>query len=159
MTRYSAVTSQIELERTYVTAPSRVFAAWATADALLRWGAPGAGWDVTLEAFEFEVGGKQITSFTPGNGQVYVNRWRFHDIVPDTRIVSSGSMSIADNALFVGVLTVELEASGSGCLLRLIEQGVFLDGLDQRENHLDGWNSMLERLRLATTSSAELSRA
>lgn len=155
MTGYRAAPSLIELERSYASTPAQVFAAWSDPDALMRWGAPGPGWQVVLETFEFVVGGRQITRFSPGNdSEIYVNQSQFHDIVPNLRIVSSGSMSLAGTPLFVGVLTVEFADAGAGCLLRLTEQGVFLDGRDQRENHVHGWGCMLDRLGSVATSNA-----
>jgi uncharacterized protein YndB with AHSA1/START domain len=146
MPTHSAVPSRIDLERCYDAPPEMVFAAWSSSEALLRWGSPADGWDVEIEAFAFEIGGEQVTRFSPGNGEIYVNRSRYHDIVPALRIVSSGSMARGADTLFAGVLTVELQPAGSGCLLRLIEQGVFLDGHDQPENHENGWHAMLEKL-------------
>lgn len=146
MSFHYAVPSRIDLERHYNASPERVFAAWSSPDALLRWGAPGEGWSVEIESFRFEVGGGQMTRFSPDSEEFFVNRNCYHDIVPAARIVSSGSMARGAHTLFAGVLTVELEPAGSGCMLRLIEQGVFLDGRDQPENHERGWLSMLEKL-------------
>ena len=155
MTGYRAAPSLIELERHYASTPTQVFAAWSDAEALMRWGAPGPGWQVVLETFEFMVGGRQITRFSPGNdGAIYINQSQFHVIVPNVRIVASGSMSLAGKPLVVGVLTVEFADAGAGCLLRLTEQGVFLDGRDQRENHVHGWGSMLDQLGSVAASIA-----
>ena len=147
MTDYRAAPSLIQLERTYEATPEQVFFAWADRDALLDWGSPGPGWNITMEAFEFEVGGRQVTRFSPGNdSEIFLDESRFHDIVPFERIVSSGSMSRDGYPLFVGVLTIEFADNGTGCALRLTEQGVFLDGRDQRENHEHGWKLMLDKL-------------
>lgn len=147
MTEHHTAPSLIELERHYESTPRQVFEAWSSAEALTRWGTPGPGWTMTLDAFEFEVGGRQISRFSPGNdSEMYVNRSQFHDIVPGARIVSSGSMTLGGTPLFVGVLTIELADADGGCLLRLTEQGVFLDGHDRSENHVVGWNSMLDRI-------------
>jgi uncharacterized protein YndB with AHSA1/START domain len=158
MKERSAVQSRIDLERRYNASPEHVFSAWSTPEALLRWGAPGEGWEVDIESFSFQPGGEQVTRFTPGGGEVYLNRSRYHDILPAARIVSSGSMSRGSETLFVGVLTIELAPVDSGCLLRLTEQGVFLDGLDQSENHERGWKTMLERLAHTLTATGAAAR-
>ncbi|MGY4395963.1 uncharacterized protein YndB with AHSA1/START domain [Sphingomonas sp. UYAg733] len=159
MTKHKAVPSRIEIERQYDASPERVFSAWASPEALLGWGTPGEGWEIKIEAFSFEPGGEQITRFGPGNGEVYLNRSRYHDILPGFRIVSSGSMCRGSEPLFAGVLTVELEPVGEGCLLRLTELGVFLDGRDLPENHQDGWRSMLDRLARQLAATPTLAQA
>lgn len=146
MTTRSAKHSTIVLERTYDAAPARVFAAWSDPQALLRWGSPGEGWEQTFEAFDFRVGGGELSKFGPAGGPVYVNRTRYEDIVPDQRIVSSGQMTEGDKSLFIGILTVEFNAAGKGCRMVMTEQGVFLDGHDKPENHEAGWGQMLDQL-------------
>ncbi|TIQ60251.1 MAG: polyketide cyclase, partial [Mesorhizobium sp.] len=47
-----------------------------------------------------------------------------------------------------GLLTVEFSPEGTGCRLVMTEQGAFLDGHDQPENHQAGWSQMLDNLRL-----------
>jgi uncharacterized protein YndB with AHSA1/START domain len=146
----SVAPSTIQLKRRITASPAHIFSAWSDPSALLRWGTPGPGWDVVFEAFEFEVGGFQITRFSPvGNAKIFVNRYQFQDIAAGSRIVSSGSMTLDGKPIFVGVLAVEFEEDGADCLMRLTEQGVFLDGRDQRENHLHGWSSMLDQLEAA----------
>jgi len=62
-------------------------------------------------------------------------------------------MANADATMFVGVLTLEFLPSTRGCRLKLTEQGVFLDDHDRAENHVAGWNEMLERLQLELQQS------
>ena len=44
MTERSVEHSTIVIERNYDASPARVFAAWSTKEALLRWASPGEGW-------------------------------------------------------------------------------------------------------------------
>ncbi|HEX4710609.1 SRPBCC domain-containing protein [Phenylobacterium sp.] len=148
MTR-TADHSNLELQHVYRGKPELVFKAWSDPEALMRWGAPGEGWRTELQAFQFEVGGEQITEFGPAGGPVFVNRMRYYDIVPGIRIVMAGGLTRGAETLFAGVLTVEFTREGEeGCRLLLTEQGVFLDGQDLPENHRDGWLEMLRRLEL-----------
>jgi uncharacterized protein YndB with AHSA1/START domain len=147
MTGRSVRHSTIVLERTYAASPKRVFAAWSNPEALKRWGNPGEGWAVSLDRFDFRVGGGETSSFGPADGsEVFVNETRYLDIVPDARIVSAGSMTTAGNRIFAGMLTVELTPDSKGCRLVLTEQGAFLDGHDVPENHEAGWGAMLDNL-------------
>lgn len=146
MTRRSVHSATIVIERGYEAAPARVFSAWASPEALMRWGVPGEGWEVAYQAFDFREGGGVISRFGPKGGAVYVNETRYFEIVPNQRIVSAGSMTSGGKRLFVGLLTVEFHAAGGGCRMVMTEQGVFLDGHDRPENHEAGWNRMLDRL-------------
>ena len=138
--------SSFEVEHLYRFKPEQVFKAWSDPKALSTWGSPGEGWRSNLKAFEFKVGGEQVTEFGPEGGPTFVNQSRYCDIVPNTRIVMAGSLSQGDIVQFVGVLTVTFASDGTGCRLRLTEQGVFLDGHDVPDNHRAGWESMLQRL-------------
>jgi uncharacterized protein YndB with AHSA1/START domain len=143
-----AVPSLVELFHEFSSPPSKVFAAWSTPDALLRWAKPSDEWRMKITSFEFATGADQVSEFGPPGGPTFVNRMRYHDIVPDERIVMAGSMASADATMFVGVLTLEFLPSARGCRLKLTEQGVFLDDTDRSGNHVAGWNEMLERLQL-----------
>lgn len=154
MTQHSVTHSNFTIERDYPVSPARVFAAWATAEALLRWAAPGDDWVQTIERFEFRVGGGETSRFGPKGGAPYVNETRYEDIVPNARIVSSGAMTHEGVRLFAGILTLTFEAAGQGCRCTLTEQGVFLDGHDVAGNHEGGWNVMLDKLGLALTDQA-----
>ena len=143
---YSISASRIDLEHIYRKPPRTVFAAWSNPDAMRRWAKPGDDWKIDLRSFEFAVGGEQITEFGPPGGPTFVNRTRYQDIVPDTRIVTTGTMTNGSLVLFAGVLSLEFQPVQEGCRLKLIEQGVFLDGHDRPENHAGGWDEMLRRL-------------
>ena len=90
MTERYVTHATIVIERTYPAAPARVFAAWASPEALLRWGAPGDGWTASYDRFEFKVGGVEICRFGPPDGEVYVSEMHYQDIVPDARIEVGG---------------------------------------------------------------------
>lgn len=148
MTERSTKHSTIVIERSYDAAPSRVFAAWSDPKALLRWGSPGERWDVAYERFDFRPGGSDVSRFGPKDGPVFVNETIYQDIVRNVRIVSSGNMTSGGKRLFAGLLTVEFIPAGKACRLVLTEQGVFLDGHDQPENHEAGWKAMLDNLAI-----------
>lgn len=68
-------------------------------------------------------------------------------MVSDTRLTSLYTMRQGDTAIFSGILTVEFLPEGTGCQLRLTEQGVFYDGHDLPGNHKLGYQAMLAALR------------
>ena len=57
MTGGSVNHATIIVERTYDAPPERVFAAWSSVEALLRWNAMGDGWHAAYDHFDFRVGG------------------------------------------------------------------------------------------------------
>lgn len=146
MTDRSVIHATIVLERTYRASPARVFAAWSSRDELEAWGNPGEDWDLTLEKFDFAVGGGELTKFGPKGGPVYVNKTRYEDIVPNERIVSSGQMMEGDKPLFASLLTIELQPASEGCRMILTEQNVFFDTQEPPHDHEAGWNGMLDQL-------------
>jgi len=148
MTERSIHHSTIVIERTYDASPSRVFAAWSTREALLRWGNPGDGWDLAYDHFDFRVGGGDINRFGPRGGPTFRNETTYFDIVPDVRIVSASSMTSEGKHIFASLITAEFILAGKGCRLIVTEQGAFLDGHDKRANHEAGWSEMLDKLRI-----------
>ena len=64
-----------------------MFAAWADPEAVRQWGSPSD--DVTLrhEAADFRVGGEDVTICVVAGEPAFRVRARYHDILPDRRIV------------------------------------------------------------------------
>jgi len=146
MTERHVVHGNIHLERLYDASCAEVFAAWASPEALMQWSAPGQGWDIAYDRFDFRPGGDCVCRFGPQGGETYVTRDRYEDIVPDRRIVMTNNMTAGDTRTFVGLVTVEFYREGDRCRMFMSEQGVFLDGHDKPEHHEAGWTLMLDTL-------------
>lgn len=146
MTQHSVRHATIVIERRFDASPAHVFAAWADPEARLAWGNPGGDWSITLDRFEWKPGGMEITRFGPQGGPEFLSKSILYDIVDDRRIVSAGTMTSQGKLLFAGMMTVELSEEGTGCRLKMTEQGAFLDGHDLPENHEAGWTGMLGKL-------------
>jgi uncharacterized protein YndB with AHSA1/START domain len=134
MTASSVIHDTFTIERTYPAAPARVFAAFASAEAKNTWGDTG---DIDLAPgveteFDFRIGGRERF----GNvyqGTTYRYDALYYDIVPDQRIIYSYEMYADDARISVSVATIEFDKSGEGTLLKLTEQGTYLDGIDGAE--------------------------
>ena len=70
-------------------------------------------------------------------------------LVPDQRIVYSYVMHLDEQRISVSLATIELLPDGKGTLLKLTEQGVFLDGYDDAGKREDGTKGLLDQLGLA----------
>ena len=133
MTAHSVIHDTFTIERTYPAAPSRVFAAFASAEAKNIWGDTGdleaADGEAGIAEFDFRAGGRERFGFKMA-GATYRYDARYYDIVPDQRIIYSYEMYADDARISVSVATIEFAKSGDGTALTVTEQGAYLDGID-----------------------------
>ena len=139
------------IERSFPVEPSRVFAAWASAEAKTKWWGPEWNEETKLE-LQFEIGGRERFSMTTPEGKTYVYSALYKDIVPGERIVYTYEMYIDDERMSVSVATIEFATAGEGTELTMTEQGVFLDGHDTVAAREHGTRELIEKL--AATVSA-----
>jgi uncharacterized protein YndB with AHSA1/START domain len=142
MSEHSVAHSTFSLERTYMAAPTRVFAAWAEPAAKTKW---FAGPD-SEHRLDFRVGGREVTSGANSQGDVLTFESTYHDIVRPTRIVYSSTLSVGDKVATVSVTTVEISPAGDGSRLVLTEQGTYLDGLEDPGWREQGTGQQLDAL-------------
>jgi uncharacterized protein YndB with AHSA1/START domain/DNA-binding transcriptional ArsR family regulator len=138
MTEHSVLHSSFSLERTYPVPVSRVFAAWADPASKAAWFS-GEGNEHRLD---FSVGGLEVIRSERPDGRVLTVESRYHDIVPERRIVYSSTLSADGVLATVSLTTVELRQEGDKTRLLLVEQDTFLDGHEQpswREQGTGGW--------------------
>jgi uncharacterized protein YndB with AHSA1/START domain len=134
------------LERTYPANPARVFAAFADLEAKRKWFAGPPEWGPGKHEMDFRVGGEEISVGGPPGETVHTYRARFHDIVPDERIVTTYEMYMDDIRTSVSVCTIELTPVAGGTRLVMNEQGAFLDGHDTPGSREEGTNGLLDAL-------------
>lgn len=141
----TVVLGSFTIERSYQSAPEKVFAAFG--DARLRKALFGVqeGDDVVYE-LDFAVGGREY-NVGPGPGGVqFVYDAQFRDIVPNQRVVYSYEMLMDGKRLSVSVAAVELSPDGQGTKLKLTETGVYFDGLDTSGQREAGTNYLFTTL-------------
>jgi uncharacterized protein YndB with AHSA1/START domain len=146
MPERSVVHSTFTLERTYDRPPARVFAAWADPGLKARWF--GGGTDEAPMALDtdFRVGGHERDRVEPGAAPAYDAR--FHEIVPDERIVFTYDLTLDGSLVSVSLATVEFHAADgvAGTQMTYTEHGAFFDGLDDPDLRRNGTGGMLDEL-------------
>jgi uncharacterized protein YndB with AHSA1/START domain len=142
MSEHPVAHSTFSLERSYPSAPARVFAAWAEPAAKGQWFA-GPGSEHRLD---FRVGGHEVIRGANSEGQVLTFESVYHDIVPAARIVYSSTLSAGGKVATVSVTTVEISPAGGGTRLVLTEQGTYLDGLEEPRWREQGTGDHLDAL-------------
>jgi len=134
------------LEQTYDASPARVFHAWADPDIRRVWGSPSDEVEIRNDAADFRVGGEDIQSCLVGGEAVATVVGRYHDIVPDKRIVYTEIISDPAALMGMSLVSAEFIAQGRGTRLVLTLQTVAVDGSDLLEGVEAGWSSALDRL-------------
>ncbi|MGO9962370.1 MAG: SRPBCC domain-containing protein [Acidimicrobiales bacterium] len=133
MTDRSVIHDTFSIERNYPVAPSRVFAAFASAEAKGTWGDTGnlenADGAAGASEFDFRAGGRERFGFKM-DGTTFRYDAHYYDVVPDRRVVYSYEMYADDARISVSVATIEFAKSGDGTALTWTEQGAYLDGID-----------------------------
>jgi len=138
MTDHPIIHATFTLERHYPAPPARVFAAWADPQAKAAW---FAGPDAEHE-LDFRIGGREVNRARRADGPDLIFESRYHDIVPDGRLVYTSTLSAGDDLATVSLTTVEFHPEPDGTRLVLTEQGAFLDGHEQpawREQGTGAW--------------------
>jgi uncharacterized protein YndB with AHSA1/START domain len=100
------------------------------------------------EAWEldFRVGGEEVNRGPGPGGVAVVFRSRYHDIVPDERIVFAYDLELDHRLVSVSLTTVEVHADGAGTRLVFPEHGAFFDGLDDPAGREHGTGKLLDAM-------------
>ena len=154
MTERNVTHATFVIERTYDAAPARVFNAFADSAAKARWFVGPDEWERSEFDLDFRVGGREVNRGGPPGGPVHGYEARYHDIVPNERIITTYEMYMDETRSSISIATVELEPAGDGTTLRLTEQGAFLDGTDSIESREQGTSELLDALGKALERDA-----
>lgn len=136
------------IQRTFDASPARVFAAFATPEAKIRWfgGPDEEGWENNGLELDFRVGGRERLSGRLPDGIVHTYEALYRDIVDAERIVSTYEMYQDDARTSVSVATTELRPAGTGTTLVYTEQGAYLDGYDNPADREHGTRELFNAL-------------
>jgi uncharacterized protein YndB with AHSA1/START domain len=139
MTERSITHGSFTIDRMFPAKPDRVFRAWSDKEQKAKWFPVG-------DIFDFRVGGREYQSGEGPNGASFVFDVRYHDIVPDQRIIYAYEMLMDGRRISVSVATVELVPQGESTRVIVTEHGAFLDGLDNSRQREEGTKQLMEAL-------------
>lgn len=146
MTARSTVHNSFRIERHFDAAPARVFQAFADPSAKAKWFGGPEKTEHKDEEFDFREGGRESMVTVIGDGSTFGFTAIYTDIVPDERIVYTYEMSMNGQRISVSVATIEVRAARGGTDFVLVEQGVYLDGLDNPEQRRQGTEQLMDAL-------------
>lgn len=141
-----AVHDSFCVERTFPQPPARVFAAFADKDLVRRWRVEDDNCEIHEFAFDFRVGGHEVSRFTFAGGPEIRLDAEFQHIVPDRRIVFTYRMAAGDMALSASLTTIELTPWQGGTRLTFTEQGAFFAGPESAAGREEGCRFLMEKL-------------
>jgi len=142
----SIVHADFTIERQYDCTPAQAFSGFADAELKRRWFAVPAEWENSTYELDFRVGGSELNRGGPAGDVVHTFRARYHEIVPDERIVFAYDLLADERLMSVSLTTVEFFAAEAGARVVFTEYGAFFDGLDEPAEREHGTGILLGRL-------------
>ena len=147
----TTVHSTFVIERGYPAPPEPVFAAFADPSKKRQWFATSESHDLEEFSSDFKVGGYERARYrfngnSPFPGIELSSDGTYQDIVPNRRIVSASTMSMAGHNFSSSLVTIELLPTAEGTDLICTHQGAFFENSDGPERREDGWRKLLDNL-------------
>ena len=136
--------STIRLHRVFKTTPERLYKAFVTPDATVKWFAPN-GFTAKVHSLDARVGGKYKMSFTNlTTGTSHSFGGEFLEIVPNQRIKHTDTFDAGPPGTMV--VTVDIKKGVVGTELTIVQEGV-PDAIPADACYL-GWGESLALLKL-----------
>lgn len=135
------------ITRDFPQSPAALYRAFADPAAKARWFEGGADWTPIAREMDVRVGGREIAVGRWKSGMVTRFEAVYLDVAPGERLVYAYSLHIDDAKVSVSLATIEIAAAqGGGARLSLTEQGVFLDGYEDKGAREHGTRALVERI-------------
>jgi len=137
----------LRLTRRIAAPVSRVFDAWTRPEIMSRWMAPSPESACIVTADPRPGGRYRIEMKNAMEGKDYIAIGAYEEVVPNRKLVFTwsweGNPALADNT----IVTVEFQAEGDATEITLTHER--FAGVEQRDNHSEGWTACLSRLDAA----------
>ncbi len=139
------------IERRYAASPERVFAALSEPGKKQLWYAGEERNKVERFEMDFRVGGAERLEFrlgadTPFPGTLMSNEGTYADIVPNSRIVMTCTMSLGERRITVSLITFEILPTENGSDLIFTHQGAFFEGSGGPAMREVGWQKLIDKV-------------
>jgi uncharacterized protein YndB with AHSA1/START domain len=143
----SVVHATFHLERSYEAPVARVWKALTDETAKQMWftGTPGR-WELLERRMDVRAGGRERLKGRWEGGVVSTFDATYHDVIPNERLVYSYEMHLDDKKISVSLATMQLKSVGESTVLKVTEQGAFLDGYDDAGSRERGTGHLLDAL-------------
>jgi len=119
---------------------ARVFAAWSSAEQIMKWFAPGE-MKVSNAAVDFRVGGAYRIEMQYPDGRVHIVGGFYRDIVQNQRLCFSWTW---DGSEVTTEVDIAFHADGDATDITLTHRQ--FQSTDERDRHLAGWEGCLAKL-------------
>lgn len=132
------------MKHTFNASPERVYQAWTDPSIMREFMCAGGNTRVDVET-DVRLGGRFRIVMVLDDGEEYIARGTYRELVPNARIVCTWAWDEDDPALArETILTLEFAPRGAQTELTLTHEN-FRDE-QQRDNHAKGWGPMLTEL-------------
>jgi uncharacterized protein YndB with AHSA1/START domain len=157
MTARPIVHGSFTIDRTFTAPVQRVFAAWADVETKAQWFiGPPDRWTLLRRELDLRAGGVEVLHGKFGATETLFTA-RYHEILPDERLVYAYDMHVGGKHLSTSLATVELAPAGDGgTRMTFTEQAAFLDGEDGTRSREGGTAAHLDRLASALAEPREI---
>ena len=143
MTTSTDTANRLVIRRMLPAPQDRVYRAWTDREESMKWSAP-EGMRVPSFDCDFRVGGAYRMVMVRPDGEEYVVKGTYREIVPPQRLVYTWMWEEdTPEQEHDTLVTVEFNARGEQTELVLTHEN--LRNAESRDNHNDGWNSMLNK--------------
>ncbi|MGH6993976.1 MAG: SRPBCC family protein [Caulobacteraceae bacterium] len=143
----SVVHASFHLERAYHAEKAQVWEALTRPEAKMKWFAGTAGeWELIERAMDVRAGGRERLKGRWKGGVVSTFEAIYHDVVEAERLIYSYEMFLDEKKISVSLASMELASAGAKTLLKVTEQGAFLDGYDDAGSRERGTGLLLDAL-------------
>lgn len=136
----------ITFERSFRCPLGLLYEAFADPVARARWGTPSPSAVIIYDKADFRVGGTDLSRCGAKHDPRFHVEATYLDIMPESRIVYSETVSEAGRRLSAALQTIEMKATVEGSSLKVTVQIAAFDGADIADGVRHGFNAALANL-------------
>lgn len=136
----------IVFERNFACPVARLYRAFVDPVARARWGIPGPETVILYDEEDFRVGGTDRSRCGARHDPRFLVEVTYLDIVPESRIVFSETVSTDGKRLSAALETVEMGSAGDESNLKITMQIAAFDNADMAEGVRIGFGAALDNL-------------